>query len=171
MKRHNQTTVRRSFALLLQIDSRFFPCIIVNGILQALNNFLPVIVLAQVINRIVVQQSFRSIILFALAGIIIIFLISILQALVEKEVNVRSQNISYIFGTLVSRTTMAMEYAQLESEATKKMQAQIKADRSWGSGFFGVTFKAQQLVQQLTSIAVAIIILLPFLIQSAANGN
>lgn len=171
MKRHNQSTVRRSFALLRQIDSRFFPYIIVNGILQALNNFLPVIVLAQVINRIAAQQSIRSIMLFALAGVIAILLISILQALVEKEVNVRSQNISYSFETLVSRTTMAMEYAQLESEETKKMQAQIKADRSWGSGFFGVTYKAQQLVQQLTSIAVAIIILLPFLIQSAANGN
>lgn len=171
MKHYKNSTVRRSFALLHRIDPLFFPYAILNGILQSLINFFPVIVLAQVINKITEQRDFNSIIIFALAGVIGIWIIAVLQALVEKEVNVRSQNISYSFETLVSRTTMSMEYAQIESDETKKMQSQIKADRSWGSGFFGVTAKTQQIIQQLTSIVVATIILIPLLIESAANSN
>lgn len=171
MKRHNHSTVRRSFALLHKMDSSFFSYVIASGILQASVSFLPMIVLSQVINRILEQRDFRSIMFFAFAGALGIWILSMLQALVEKAVNVRSQNISYSFETLVSRTTMSMEYAQMESKETKMMQGQIKADRSWGSGFFGVTSKTQQIVQQLTGIIAAIIILVPFLIESVAKSN
>lgn len=171
MKQQKHSAIMRSFTLLRQMDSGFFPCVIINGVLRALANFLPVMILAQVINRITEQRDFQSIMIFALAGAIGRWILSISQSLLEKEVTVRSQNISYGFETLVSRTTMSIEYAQMESEETKKMQAQIKADRSWGSGFFGVTAKTQQIVLQLTNIAVAIIILVPFLIESALNSN
>lgn len=171
MKRQKHSAITKSFALIRRMDSSFFSCVILNGILRALMNFLPAMILAQVINRISEQWDFRSIMILALAGAVGIWILSVFQALAEKEVTVRSQNISYSFETLVSRTTMSMEYAQMESEETKKTRAQIKADRSWGSGFFGVTAKAQQIVQQLTNIAVAIIILVPFLIESAANEN
>ncbi len=171
MKHRDQSTVRRSLALLHQMDSSFFPYVIAHGILQALVNFLPAIVLAQVVNKLIEQQNFRTIVIFAIIAVLGIWFVSMLQGLVEKAINVRSQNIAYSFETLVSRTNMSLEYAKLESEETKKMQAQIKADRSWGSGFFGVTAKTQLIVQHLTSIVVAVIILAPFLIKSAANNR
>lgn len=55
-------------------------------------------ILAQVINRISEQWDFRSIMILALAGAVGIWILSVFQALAEKEVTVRSQNISYSFG-------------------------------------------------------------------------
>ena len=122
MKHHDQSTVRRSLALLHQMDSSFFPYVIAHGILQALVNFLPAIVLAQVVNKLIEQQNFRTIVIFAIIAVLGIWFVSMLQGLVEKAINVRSQNIAYSFETLVSRTNMSLEYAKLESEETKKMQ-------------------------------------------------
>ena len=60
MKRQKHSAVTRSFALLRRMDSSFFPCVIVNGILQALANFLPAMILAQVINRICIMSRIHS---------------------------------------------------------------------------------------------------------------
>ena len=54
-----------------------------------------------------------------------------------------------------------MRYADLESDRTRELQARIQADRSWGSGFFGITGKVQELVQQVSDILIAILVLVP----------
>lgn len=171
MKHKSDSTVRRSFALLRRMDSRFFPYITANGILQTLAGYLPVLVMAQVINRIVIQRDFKTVMLFALAGALVTMIVNVLRSWMEKTVNVMSQNISYSFETLIARTTMTMEYSQMDSEKTRQMQSRIKTDRSWGSGFFGVTAKVQQIVQQITGIVVSVIILVPLLVRSIADKN
>ena len=170
MKPYNDS-VFRSTALLWKMDPMYFVYVVIQGILKAVAAFLPAIVLTQVINRLVEQSGFRTIMLIAVIGVFGIGIISVLQAMTEKELNVRSQTISYRFETLVSRTTIDMDYAQMESEETKKIQGQIKSDRSWGSGFFGVTTKIQQIVQYLSSIVVAVIILVPFLFKAVVTKN
>ena len=81
MKRQKHSAITKSFALIRRMDSSFFSCVILNGILRALMNFLPAMILAQVINRISEQWDFRSIMILALAGAVGIWILSVFQAL------------------------------------------------------------------------------------------
>lgn len=171
MKRDGCRSVQRTFVLLRRMDRGFLPCVLLGGVLRALTTFIPILVMAQVVNKISDSSDFYEIITFALAGVLAVCVIALLSALAEKEVNVRSQDLSYGFETLVARKTMTMDYAQMDSEETKRIQSRIKTDRSWGSGFFGVTAKIQSIVQQIVNIAVAAILLLPLLGNTLMNQN
>ena len=169
--RRHKSDSRRAIKLLREMDPGYMPLILLRGLFKAAAYYAPVLVLAHVLDRVAMGAAFRQIIPAAIIGVAITGLIQALLALAEKHINIKKQHLSYSFETLVSRKTMAIAYSQLESDAVKEMQSRIKADRSWGSGFFGVTAKLQMLVENMMNILVSMAILVPLLAITLKGGS
>ena len=71
----------------------------------------------------------------------------------------------------MAEKTLNMELTQMEGEEAKELQGRVKADRSWGSGFFGVTAKIRLAGQHLMGFLVSSVIIMPLLIDSIGQGN
>ena len=127
--------------------------------------------MARVLDGIVMQQSFTQVLLTALIGLLINFVLHEIQIQIDMTRKVKAQYLSQYFETLVARKTLNMDYVDLESSATREMQSRIQADRSWGSGFFGITQKIYDIALNLFGTIASIIILFPFLLRVIQSRN
>ena len=95
---------------------------------------------------------------------------SIVKALVEKEMKTRSYQIAMRCETLVPVNTLNISFSDLESDYAKEMRARILADRSCGSGFFGVADKFCNLCNSGFELLGSVIMLIPLAMQVSGSA-
>lgn len=160
-KKEERSSSVKAIRLLADIDKGYLFYSIVGGALSALVIYVPIILLGEVADAIVYGQGLGQVAVLIMTGLTAGLVFQLAQAWIEKKKALKGNQISMYFETLVSRSTMHMSYADLESDRTRELQARIQADRSWGSGFFGITGKVQELVQQVSDILIAVLVLVP----------
>lgn len=151
----------KAIRLLADIDKGYLLYSIASGVLSALITYVPIILLGEVADAIVYGQELGNVVSLTIFGLTVGLVAQLVQVWIEKKKSLKGHQISMYFETLVSRSTLHMRYADLESERTRELQARIQADRSWGSGFFGITGKIQEIVQQISDILIAAVVLVP----------
>ena len=169
--KNNNNSMQRSLRLLQEMDPQFIPLSVLDGLLKTLFGYAPVVVLSQVINNLTEDRNAGNITGMAFAGVLCFFLIHLAQVWSDKKINIKGQHLSYKFETLMAEKTLNMELTQMEGEEAKELQGRVKADRSWGSGFFGVTAKIRLAGQHLMGFLVSSVIIMPLLIDSIGQGN
>ena len=141
MKEKRKVPVRDTIKLLWAMDRKFPVIVILQGGLNALLFYLPVILVARILDLLVYRENSADPVSIAVVGLVGIWLLKGVKALLEKEMKTRSYQIAMRFETLVPVNTLNISFSDLESDYAKEMRARILADRSWGSGFFGVADK------------------------------
>ena len=106
----------------------------------------------------------------AVVGLVGIWLLKGVKALLEKEMKTRSYQIAMRFETLVPVNTLNISFSDLESDYAKEMRARILADRSWGSGFFGVADKFCNLCNSGFELLGSVIMLIPLAMQVSGSA-
>lgn len=117
----------KAFSLIWKLDWAFLTVTALSGVLRAVASYIPVFVLAGVLDGIVTRQGFTTVLFTAFIGLLIYFVLHEVQIQADKIRAVKAQYLSQYFETLVARKTLHMDYAQLEGPATMERQSKIQA--------------------------------------------
>lgn len=170
MKEKRKVPVRDTIKLLWAMDRKFPVIVILQGGLNALLFYLPVILVARILDLLVYRENSADPVSVAVVGLVGIWLLKGVKALLEKEMKTRSYQIAMRFETLVPVNTLNISFSDLESDYAKEMRARILADRSWGSGFFGVADKFCNLCNSGFELLGSVIMLIPLAMQVSGSA-
>ena len=170
MKEKRKIPVRDTIKLLWAMDRKFPVIVILQGGLNALLFYLPVILVARILDLLVYRENSADPVSIAVVGLVGIWLLKGVKALLEKEMKTRSYQIAMRFETLVPVNTLNISFSDLESDYAKEMRARILADRSWGSGFFGVADKFCNLCNSGFELLGSVIMLIPLAMQVSGSA-
>lgn len=170
MKEKRKVPVRDTIKLLWAMDRKFPVIVILQGGLNALLFYLPVILVARILDLLVYRENSADPVSIAVVGLVGIWLLKGVKALLEKEMKTRSYQIAMRFETLVPVNTLNISFSDLESDYAKEMRARILADRSWGSGFFGVADKFCNLCNSGFELLGSAIMLIPLAMQVSGSA-
>ena len=170
MKEKRKVPVRDTIKLLWAMDRKFPVIVILQGGLNALLFYLPVILVARILDLLVYRENSADPVSIAVVGLVGIWLLKGVKALLEKEMKTRSYQIAMRFETLVPVNTLNISFSDLESDYAKEMRARILADRSWGSGFFGVADKVCNLCNSGFELLGSVIMLIPLAMQVSGSA-
>lgn len=170
MKEKRKVPVRDTIKLLWAMDRKFPVIVILQGGLNALLFYLPVILVARILDLLVYRENSAEPVSIAVVGLVGIWLLKGVKALLEKEMKTRSYQIAMRFETLVPVNTLNISFSDLESDYAKEMRARILADRSWGSGFFGVADKFCNLCNSGFELLGSVIMLIPLAMQVSGSA-
>ena len=169
MKEKRKVPVRDTIKLLWAMDRKFPVIVILQGGLNALLFYLPVLLVARILDLLVYRENSADPVSIAVVGLVGIWLLKGVKALLEKEMKTRSYQIAMRFETLVPVNTLNISFSDLESDYAKEMRARILADRSWGSGFFGVADKFCNLCNSGFELG-SVIMLIPLAMQVSGSA-
>lgn len=170
MKEKRKVPVRDTIKLLWAMDRKFPVIVILQGGLNALLFYLPVLLIARILDLLVYRENSADPVSIAVVGLVGIWLLKGVKALLEKEMKTRSYQIAMRFETLVPVNTLNISFSDLESDYAKEMRARILADRSWGSGFFGVADKFCNLCNSGFELLGSVIMLIPLAMQVSGSA-
>lgn len=170
MKEKRKVPVRDTIKLLWAMDRKFPVIVILQGGLNALLFYLPVLLVARILDLLVYRENSADPVSIAVVGLVGIWLLKGVKALLEKEMKTRSYQIAMRFETLVPVNTLNISFSDLESDYAKEMRARILADRSWGSGFFGVADKFCNLCNSGLELLGSVIMLIPLAMQVSGSA-
>ena len=170
MKEKRKVPVRDTIKLLWAMDRKFPVIVILQGGLNALLFYLPVILVARILDLLVYRENSADPVSITVVGLVGIWLLKGVKALLEKEMKTRSYQIAMRFETLVPVNTLNISFSDLESDYAKEMRARILADRSWGSGFFGVADKFCNLCNSGFELLGSVIMLIPLAMQVSGSA-
>ena len=170
MKEKRKVPVRDTIKLLWAMDRKFPVIVILQGGLNALLFYLPVFLVARILDLLVYRENSADPVSIAVVGLVGIWLLKGVKALLEKEMKTRSYQIAMRFETLVPLNTLNISFSDLESDYAKEMRARILADRSWGSGFFGVADKFCNLCNSGFELLGSVIMLIPLAMQVSGSA-
>lgn len=170
MKEKRKVPVRDTIKLLWAMDRKFPVIVILQGGLNALFFYLPVLLVARILDLLVYRENSADPVSIAVVGLVGIWLLKGVKALLEKEMKTRSYQIAMRFETLVPVNTLNISFSDLESDYAKEMRARILADRSWGSGFFGVADKFCNLCNSGFELLGSVIMLIPLAMQVSGRA-
>lgn len=170
MKEKRKVPVRDTIKLLWAMDRKFPVIVILQGGLNALLFYLPVLLVARILDLLVYRENSADPVSIAVVGLVGIWLLKGVKALLEKEMKTRSYQIAMRFETLVPVNTLNISFSDLESDYAKEMRARILADRSWGSGFFGVADKFCNLCNSGFELLGSVIMLIPLAMQFSGSA-
>ena len=170
MKEKRKVPVRDTIKLLWAMDRKFPVIVILQGGLNALLFYLPVLLVARILDLLVYMENSAVQVSIAVVGLVGIWLLKGVKALLEKEMKTRSYQIAMRFETLVPVNTLNISFSDLESDYAKEMRARILADRSWGSGFFGVADKFCNLCNSGFELLGSVIMLIPLAMQVSGSA-
>lgn len=170
MKEKRKVPVRDTIKLLWAMDRKFPVVVILQGGLNALLFYLPVLLVARILDLLVYRENSADPVSIAVVGLVGIWLLKGVKALLEKEMKTRSYQIAMRFETLVPVNTLNISFSDLESDYAKEMRARILADRSWGSGFFGVADKFCNLCNSGFELLGSVIMLIPLAMQVSGSA-
>lgn len=170
MKEKRKVPVRDTIKLLWAMDRKFPVIVILQGGLNALLFYLPVLLVAKILDLLVYRENSADPVSIAVVGLVGIWLLKGVKALLEKEMKTRSYQIAMRFETLVPVNTLNISFSDLESDYAKEMRARILADRSWGSGFFGVADKFCNLCNSGFELLGSVIMLIPLAMQVSGSA-
>ncbi len=170
MKEKRKVPVRDTIKLLWAMDRKFPVIVILQGGLNALLFYLPVLLVARILDLLVYRENSAEPVSIAVVGLVGIWLLKGVKALLEKEMKTRSYQIAMRFETLVPVNTLNISFSDLESDYAKEMRARILADRSWGSGFFGVADKFCNLCNSGFELLGSVIMLIPLAMQVSGSA-
>ena len=170
MKEKQKVPVGKTVRLLWSMDRKFPVFVILQGGLNALLLYLPVLLVARILDLLVYRENSADPVSIAVVGLVGIWLLKCVKALLEKEMKTRSYQIAMRFETLVPVNTLNISFSDLESDYAKEMRARILADRSWGSGFFGVADKFCNLCNSGFELLGSVIMLIPLAMQVSGSA-
>ena len=170
MKEKRKVPVRDTIKLLWAMDRKFPVIVILQGGLNALLFYLPVLLVARILDLLVYRENSADPISIAVVGLVGLWLLKGVKALLEKEMKTRSYQIAMRVETLVPVNTLNISFSDLESDYAKEMRARILADRSWGSGFFGVADKFCNLCNSGFELLGSVIMLIPLAMQVSGSA-
>ena len=170
MKEKRKVPVRDTIKLLWAMDRKFPVIVILQGGLNALLFYLPVLLVARILDLLVYRENSADPVSIAVVGPVGIWLLKGVKALLEKEMKTRIYQIAMRFETLVPVNTLNISFSDLESDYAKEMRARILADRSWGSGFFGVADKFCNLCNSGFELLGSVIMLIPLAMQVSGSA-
>ena len=170
MKEKRKVPVRDTIKLLWAMDRKFPVIVILQGGLNALLFYMPVLLVARILDLLVYRENSADPVSIAVVGLVGIWLLKGVKALLEKEMKTRSYQIAMRFETLVPVNTLNISFSDLESDYAKEMRARILADRSWGSGFFGVADKFCNLCNSGFELLGSVIMLIPLAMQVSGSA-
>lgn len=170
MKEKRKVPVRDTIKLLWSMDRKFPVFVVLQGGLNALFLYLPVLLVARILDLLVYRENSADPVFIAVIGLVGIWLLKGVKAVLEKETKTRSYRVAMRFETLVPVNTLNISFSDLESDYAKEMRARILADRSWGSGFFGVADKFCNLCNSGFELLGSVIMLVPLAMQVSGGA-
>lgn len=135
---------------------------IITSIIPYIEIYLSSYVLDHLAENVSIKPFFNTVFLF----LVVIFLLNILSAYLQKIINVHNEICGKKYNMLMGIRTLTMDYELLESPHTNEIKNRIQTDNNWGAGFYSILWQFPTLISRIANLVFAVAILMPLVADS-----
>ena len=147
------------------MDRRLVICSVMGAIVQSVIPFIGIFLSAYILDGLQSEESFHTLFLVSLVSVSILFLLTVLQAYLDKLRNTHIQICGQRFHTLMSMKTISMDYPLLDSPKINAIRAKIQHDNDWGNGFYSLGEQLPWLLSSILSVVISLVLILPLFLE------
>ena len=147
------------------MDRRLVICSVMGAIVQSVIPFIGIFLSAYILDGLQSGESFHTLFLVSLVSVSILFLLTVLQAYLDKLRNTHIQICGQRFHTLMSMKTISMDYPLLDSPKINAIRAKIQHDNDWGNGFYSLGEQLPWLLSSILSVVISLVLILPLFLE------
>ena len=147
------------------MDRRLVICSVMGAIVQSVIPFIGIFLSAYILDGLQSGESFHTLFLVSLVSVSILFLLTVLQAYLDKLRNTHIQICGQRFHTLMSMKTISMDYPLLDSPKINAIRAKIQHDNDWGNGFYSLGEQLPWLLSSILSVIISLVLILPLFLE------
>lgn len=152
--------------MLWKLDRILFFSCICNALIDSVIPYIEIYLSAYVLDGLAQGIAFLHFV--QMVGIVLsgIFLLKILRAYLQKLFEVHGGLCFQNYNMMLAKRTLVMDYELLDSPKVNEINARIRNDHNWGSGFYSVIYQLPILVTSIVNFIFAIGILIPLFVGS-----
>ena len=146
-------TIRRGYKLLYSIDRDVILYKALRALIAVISPYTTLYFTSQLINGIAAKQAFGHLMGYAVFIVGINLILSVLNRIVSRKVNIADQNIWYSISLYFNSVNMKMQYEHLENPETHLKRDRIfQAQNANGFGVMLLSWKVEAFVNAAASI-------------------
>lgn len=146
-------TIRRGYKLLYSIDRDVILYKALRALIAVISPYTTLYFTSQLINGIAAKQAFGQLMGYAVFIVDINLILSVLNRIVSRKVNIADQNIWYSISLYFNSVNMKMQYEHLENPETHLKRDRIfQAQNANGFGVMLLSWKVEAFVNAAASI-------------------
>ena len=165
MRNKTWKSIGTAFKLLWHMDRRLVICSVMGAIVQSVIPFIGIFLSAYILDGLQSEESFHTLFLVSLVSVSILFLLTVLQAYLDKLRNTHIQICGQRFHTLMSMKTISMDYPLLDSPKINAIRAKIQHDNDWGNGFYSLGEQLPWLLSSILSVVISLVLIFPLFLE------
>lgn len=166
MKNSKWKSIRQALKFMWDMDKWLLIHNITTSLVGSATPFIGIFLSARVLDGLAAGEAVPKLIVTALAAIGIVFLLTVLNAYIEKLNHIHTEMSGKKFDTLMSIKTITMDYPLLDSPAANDIRARIMHDNQWGSGFYSLVWQLPWVLGSLISAILSVIFLVPLFFET-----
>lgn len=165
--RKNLQMIGDSLRMMWQLDKTVFVTSLLSAVISAILPFAGILLSAHLVDQLAAGGDIRELILTAICTVGGVFILSIVNAYLDKLKDVHTEICVRKFDMKMSERTLTMDYELLDSPQVNDIRTRIHSDNDWGAGFYSMIWMLPWLLSSAVGLMVSLIILLPLIL----NGN
>jgi len=148
------------------LDRRMLPVIVVKSLFVCSVPFVVIILSAEIINKLSNGGGFEETLLFALASVALIFVLTVIGGYFTKVRTVRQNLCARLNDFAKNNKAMEMDYAELENPAINSLRMKLRAQEGQGYSFPLLLTIVDKLSDDIFTSLLAFIVLIPVLVSA-----
>lgn len=139
--------------------------------LRSVKPYIAIALSGYILNSFTSEGSFEQIVLVAISGVTLIFVINIIEGIMEKyrivhvDIGIRKFNMEKC------KKTLTMDYELIESPMINQIRSRIRIDNTWGAGFSTVFWQFSELMDYCFELTIGLIFLVPLFLDRSLFNN
>jgi ATP-binding cassette subfamily B protein len=139
--------------------------------IRSVKPYIAIVLSGYILNSFTTDLSFKPKVLAAISGVILIFIISIIQGIMEKYRIVHVDICIRKFNMEKCKKTLIMDYELIDSPIINQIRSRIRTDNTWGAGFSTVFWQLSEFMDYCFGLIIGLIILVPLFLNSSLLKN
>lgn len=162
MNRKNTfSVIADSLKTAYKIDKTAVIMTVLAAVIDAVSPYVAILLSAYIVDGLTSGAEFGHLVLMAVMGLGIIFILQIMEKIINKVNQVHTEVCVRKFNMEMSKKTLTMDFEQLESPMINDIRNRIRNDHGWGAGFYSVFWQLSWLLGSIFSLIAAAIVLAP----------
>ncbi len=138
---------------------------------RSVKPYIAIALSGYILNSFVADVSFEQIVLVAICGVSLVFVINIIEGIMEKYRIVQVDICIRKFNMEKCKKTLTMDYELIESPMINQIRSRIRTDNTWGAGFSTVFSQFSEFMYYCFALIIGLIMLVPLFVDSSFFEN
>lgn len=163
--------IKKILQVVYRMDKTYFLTSCIVHIINAAVPYIGLMLSAYVLDALSAQKEFAEIFRTALFCCIAVFLLHFAASTVWNRLEVRRENMYYIYDCITQEKMLGMDYSRIDSPEVKDLKERARRDNNWGSGINSIFWQMNGLLYQGFTLIGAVVLGIPVISAMIGSGN